>query len=63
LDSDTFSDGKGSTIAKITDGTLRPAKLTAISAVANIGEDKTGRDITLHKPIGTLSDVWPGITI
>jgi len=39
LDSDTFSDGKGSTIAKITDGTLRPAKLTAISAVANIGED------------------------
>ncbi|MDN4011011.1 alpha-glucuronidase [Chryseobacterium gambrini] len=40
LDSDTFSDGKGSTIAKITDGTLRPAKLTAIAAVANIGEDK-----------------------
>ncbi|WP_415327869.1 alpha-glucuronidase [Chryseobacterium sp. MMS23-Vi53] len=40
LDSDTFSDGKGSTIAKITDGTLRPAKLTAISAVANIGEDQ-----------------------
>ncbi|MNK36376.1 Extracellular xylan exo-alpha-(1-_2)-glucuronosidase precursor [compost metagenome] len=40
LDSDTYSDGKGSTIAKITDGTLRPAKLTAISAVANIGEDK-----------------------
>ncbi|MGI9649731.1 alpha-glucuronidase [Chryseobacterium sp. RLHN22] len=40
LGSDTFSDGKGSTIAKITDGTLRPAKLTAISAVANIGEDQ-----------------------
>ena len=40
LDSDTYSEGKGSTIAKITDGTLRPAKLTAISAVANIGEDK-----------------------
>ncbi|WP_326983138.1 alpha-glucuronidase [Chryseobacterium sp. MYb264] len=39
LDSDTYSDGKGSTIAKITDGTLRPAQLTAISAVANIGED------------------------
>ncbi|WP_343679542.1 alpha-glucuronidase [Chryseobacterium arthrosphaerae] len=38
LDSDTYSDGQGSTIAKITDGTLRPAKLTAISAVANIGE-------------------------
>lgn len=40
LDRDTYSDGQGSTIAKITDGTLRPAKLTAISAVANIGEDK-----------------------
>lgn len=39
LDSDTYSDGQGSTIAKITDGTLRPAKMTAISAVANIGED------------------------
>ncbi|MGE8512136.1 MAG: alpha-glucuronidase [Chryseobacterium culicis] len=39
LDSDTYSDGQGSTIAKITDGNLRPAKITAISAVANIGED------------------------
>lgn len=39
LDSDTYSNGEGSTIAKITDGTLRPHKLTAISAVANIGED------------------------
>ena len=39
LDSDTYSNGEGSTIAKITDGTLRPAPLTAISAVANIGED------------------------
>ncbi|MBP6577618.1 MAG: alpha-glucuronidase [Chryseobacterium sp.] len=40
LDSDTYSDGKGSTIAKLTDGTLRKNKFTAISAVANIGEDK-----------------------
>lgn len=39
LDSDTYSDGEGSTIARITDGTLRPNKITAISAVANIGED------------------------
>lgn len=39
LESDTYSNGQGSTIAKITDGTLRPAKITAISAVANIGED------------------------
>lgn len=39
LDSDTYSDGKGSTVAKITDGTLRPGKKTAIAAVTNIGED------------------------
>ncbi|GAB6119862.1 alpha-glucuronidase family glycosyl hydrolase [Dysgonomonas termitidis] len=39
LDSDTYSDGEGPTIAKITDGTLRSGKVTAISAVANIGED------------------------
>ncbi|WP_426483017.1 alpha-glucuronidase [Chryseobacterium sp. R2ACT005] len=39
LESDTYSDGQGSTIAKITDGTLRPSKITAISVVANIGED------------------------
>ena len=39
LDSDTYSNGPGSTVAKVTDGTLRPAALTAISGVANIGED------------------------
>ncbi|KAA0129585.1 alpha-glucuronidase [Chryseobacterium sp. SN22] len=39
LESDTYTNGKGSTIAKITDGTLRAGKITAISAVANIGED------------------------
>lgn len=39
LDSDTYSEGAGSTIAKLTDGTLRKQNKTAISAVANIGED------------------------
>lgn len=39
LESDTYSFGKGSTIAKITDDTLMKNKITAISAVANIGED------------------------
>jgi len=39
LESDTYAEGKGSTIARITDGTLRTQKLTAVSAVANIGED------------------------
>lgn len=39
LDSDTYAEGTGSTVAKITDGTLRPASITAIAGVANIGED------------------------
>lgn len=40
LESDTYSDGKGFTIAKITDGTLRLNKITGIAGVANIGEDE-----------------------
>ena len=39
LDADTYSKGSGSTIAKITDGTLYKNKLSAIAGVANIGED------------------------
>ncbi len=39
LDSDTYANGKGSTIAKLTDGTLRNQKFSAIAGVANIGED------------------------
>jgi alpha-glucuronidase len=39
LDSDTWSDGAGSTVAKLTDGALRPAKVTAIAGVTNIGDD------------------------
>ena len=39
LDSDTYCSGKGSTVARITDGTLYNRKLSAIAGVANIGED------------------------
>jgi len=39
LESDTYCSGKGSTVAKITDGTLLKSRLTAIGGVANIGED------------------------
>lgn len=39
LDSDTYTDGNGATIAKITDGTLNGNKKSAIAGVANIGED------------------------
>ena len=39
LDADTYCNGAGSTIAKITDGTLYGNKISAIAGVANIGED------------------------
>ncbi|OAV72120.1 Alpha-glucuronidase [Bacteroidales bacterium Barb4] len=39
FDSDTYCNGKGSTTAAVTDGTLFPQPLTAVSGVANIGED------------------------
>ena len=39
LDSDTYQQGEGSTVACVTDGTLYPHSLTAIAGVANIGDD------------------------
>lgn len=40
LESDTYVAGKGSTIARIIDGTVHPYKLTAIAGVANTGSDR-----------------------
>ena len=39
LDSETYSMGKGSTVAKSTDGSLYNHSVNAIAGVANIGED------------------------
>ena len=39
LESDTYSKGKGSTVAKIIDGSLDNHKITGIAGVANIGND------------------------
>lgn len=39
LDDDTYADGPGTTIAKVTDGSRHRGNKSAISAVANIGED------------------------
>ncbi|TRX22580.1 alpha-glucuronidase [Flavobacterium franklandianum] len=39
LDSDTYTKGKGSTVAKVIDGSLDNHKLTGIAGVANIGSD------------------------
>ena len=40
LKSDTFAKGKGSTVAKVIDGSLDGHKLTGIAGVANIGTDR-----------------------
>ena len=45
LDSDTFANGPGSTVAKVVDGSLDHHSLTAIAGVANTGTD---RDWTGH---------------
>jgi alpha-glucuronidase len=39
LESDTYSNGKGSTVAKIVDGSVQPYTLTGMAGVANIGND------------------------
>ncbi|MBH1998669.1 MAG: alpha-glucuronidase [Sphingomonadaceae bacterium] len=40
LTSDTYAKGKGSTVAKVIDGSLDGHKLTGIAGVANIGTDR-----------------------
>ncbi|WP_443018535.1 alpha-glucuronidase family glycosyl hydrolase [Sphingobium sp. Leaf26] len=40
LDADTYAKGKGSTVAKVIDGSLDGHKLTGIAGVANIGVDR-----------------------
>lgn len=39
LDSDTYQKGKGSTVAKVIDGSLYGTKLTGMAGVSNIGTD------------------------
>ncbi len=39
LDADTYEDGKGSTVAKIIDGSLDDHQLSGIAGVSNIGND------------------------
>lgn len=39
LESDTYSNGKGSTVAKIVDGSVHSYAITGIAGVANIGSD------------------------
>jgi alpha-glucuronidase len=40
LDADTFAQGRGSTLAKVTDGSLYHQRLTGIAGVANTGSDR-----------------------
>ena len=40
LESDTYAKGKGSTVAKVVDGTLYNQKMSGMAGVANIGTDR-----------------------
>ncbi|GHA76291.1 alpha-glucuronidase family glycosyl hydrolase [Pontibacter akesuensis] len=40
LEADTYAEGKGSTVAKVVDGTLHNYQQTGIAGVANIGNDR-----------------------
>lgn len=40
LDFDTFARGKGSTVARVLDGSLHEYRMTGIAAVANTGDDR-----------------------
>jgi len=40
LDSDTFAQGKGSTVARVVDGSLHGYPMTGITGVANVGSDR-----------------------
>lgn len=40
LDSDTYANGKGSTVAKVVDGSVHNYPITAITGVANTGSDR-----------------------
>lgn len=51
LEADTYADGKGSTVAKVIDGSLQDYSVTAIAGVSNIGNE---RNWTNH-PFGQSS--------
>ncbi len=40
LSADTYSQGQGSTVAKVIDGSLQGYKHTAMAGVSNIGSDR-----------------------
>jgi alpha-glucuronidase len=40
LEADTYREGKGSTVAKVIDGSVHPYNLTGIAGVANIGNER-----------------------
>lgn len=40
LNADTFAGGKGSTVARVVDGSLQGSRITGIAGVANVGSDR-----------------------
>ena len=62
LRADTWAKGAGSTVARVTDGSLYGERLTAIAGVANTGSDaQLVADPSSTRPTGTPSAGSPGI--
>lgn len=63
LESDTYSNGKGSTVAKIIDGSINSYSITGMAGLPIPVMISTGAAIPLRRPIGMLWEDYPGIII
>ena len=60
LDADTYVQGRNSTVARITDGSIFNDSITAIAGVRTLAKIPTGAVIILHRLIGMFLEGWPG---
>ena len=62
LDSDSYSKGPGSTVAKVIDGSVDQHALTGMAALQTLAVTSIGPATPLHKRTGMHLAGWPGIT-
>ena len=61
LNSDTYQQGEGSTVARCTDGSIYPQEYTAIVRILD-DLSASSADMSFLRPIGTPSAGWHGMT-
>lgn len=62
LDADTMAKGRGSTVARVVDGSLEGHALTGMAGVANIGSDMNWSGSVFDQATGMPMVASPGIT-